>query len=332
MTRQTYRKIIVTPELIEKLNPDNQKMVARFLKEKAIRTSQATIKNYRSCANIFFVWNFLYNDNKHFTEIKKLEFSDFFSFTTDELKWGSARNNGMRSFLSSLSIFIEKFLDSDYPNFRNIVLKTIESVPKEFRREKTILSDEQVEGLLKHLSETDTQKACWVALAIYSGSRFAEILRFTTDLLDENNTAFGDLFLETKVKIKTKGRGKEGKMLFKYILKDKFLPYYLKWIDERKIILEKNNLSHNNLFIKESNGKPATDGTIRSWIKGIESYLGVDFYPHCLRHFLVTELSKKKIPIMLIKDLIGWSSIEMVGLYDDTTSKDKVWSELDNLK
>jgi len=35
---------------------------------------------------------------------------------------------------------------------------------------------------------------------------------------------------------------------------------------------------------------------------------------------------------MLIKDLVGWSGLEMVNLYNDLTSKDKEWSELDNLK
>ena len=194
------------------------------------------------------------------------------------------------------------------------------------------MTDAQVEDLLKHLFETDKQKACWVALAVYSGSRFAELLRFTTSIIDENNTAFGDLFLETKVKIKTKGRGREGKMLFKYILRDKFLPYYKGWLEEREKIMTKNNKNHLNIFIKENNGEPATEGTIRSWVEGIDIYLGGSFYPHCLRHFLVTELSKKNIPPMLIKDLFGWTSLEMVNIYDDTTSKDKVWTELDNLK
>jgi site-specific recombinase XerD len=332
MTRQTYRKVIVTQELLEKINPINKKLVDRFLKEKATRTSPNTIKNYRSCANIFFVWNLIHNDNKSFVEIRKLEFSDFFSYTVEELKWGSARNNGARSFLSSMSAFIEKFLDSEYPNFKNIVLKTIESVPREARREKTILTDEQVENLLKYLSEKDSQKALWVALAVYSGSRFAELLRFTTENIDINNLAFGDLFLETKVKIKTKGRGREGKMLFKYILREKFLPYYEAWLAEREKIMVKNNKSHTQIFIKESDGEPASEATVRSWVKTIETYLGISFYPHCLRHFLVTELAKKKIPTILIKDLFGWSSLEMVNIYDDSTSKDKVWSELENLR
>lgn len=331
MPRKTYLKKIVTPELIERINPENKKLTVMFLKDKGTRSSQTTLKNYTSDANIFFVWNLLYNDNKSFPTIRKIEFSNFFSFSTSDLQWGSARNNRLRSFLSSLSTFIEKFLDSEYPQFRNIVLKTIESVPKEMRREKTILSTAQVESLLEWLSNKDSQMACWLALAVYSGSRFSELLRFTTDIIDENHTAFGDLFLETTKQIKTKGRGRAGKLLFKYILKEKFLPYYKKWITERDLKMKEKGLEHTSLFIK-SDGSPATEGTVRSWVATMESFLQTNVYPHAFRHYLVTEFSRKNIPPMLIKDLVGWTSLEMVSLYDDTSSKDKSWAELDNLK
>jgi integrase len=210
-------------------------------------------------------------------------------------------------------------------------LKTIESAPKEPRREKTILTDEQVNKLLTHLSETDSQQACWLALAIYSGSRFAELLRFTTDVLDENHTAFGDLFMETTRKLKTKGRGKDGKQLYKYILKEKFLPYYRNWLSEREQILKKAEKESLSLFIRDD-GEPASEGTARSWVARMEKYLGINLYPHSFRHYLTTELSKKNIPPALIKDLFGWSDLSMVTLYDDTSSKDKEWKELDNLK
>lgn len=238
--------------------------------------------------------------------------------------------NRMRSFLSSLSQFIEKFLDDEYPTFRNIILKTIESSPKEAAREKTILSDEQVEKLLKFLSEEDAQKACWLALAAYSGSRFSELLRFTTDILDENHMAFGDLFLETTKPIQTKGRGKSGKLLHKYILKDKFIPYYRAWLEKRYKIMEENGQVHTSLFIKED-GTPATEGTVRSWINLMERYLGVNLYPHALRHFLCTELTRKKIPQAFIQFLFGWSSAEMYNIYNDLTVKDMEWS-LDSLR
>lgn len=331
MGRKTYRKIITSPELISQINIDNSGLAEKFLKEKMTRSSPTTIKSYRCDLNLFFVWNLLNNANKFFIDIKKLEFANFFSYATDELQWGSSRANRLRSTLSSFSIFIEKFFDSEYPTFRNVILKTIESVPKNERREKTILSNEQVESLLEHFKKTDSQIACWLALAAFSGSRFSEILRFDITLIDEKRIAFGDLFLETTRQIKTKGRGKSGKMLYKYILKERFWPYYAKWIEDRKIILESKKQFHNMLFIK-MDGTPANDGTVRGWITKIEEFSGVPTYPHAFRHFLVTEFSKKNIPPQLIQALVGWDSLSMVTLYNDTSARDTVWKELENLR
>lgn len=331
MPRKTYRRVIVTAELLSQVNPDNKKLVERFLKEKSNNSSQVTVKNYMSDANIFFVYNLLYNNNKIFTDIKKLEFIDFFSFCLNELRWSSSRANRMRSFLSSLSQYIERVLDEEYPAFRNLVLKAVQSIPKEIRREKTILTDEQIQELLNYLSEKDSQQALWLALATYSGSRFSEILRFTTELINPDNSVFEGLFLETTKEIKTKGRGRSGKMIYKYILRDKFLPYYYKWIEEREKILKEKNKEHNMLFIK-SDGSPATEGTIRSWISTMERHLNVPFYAHSLRHFLCTELTRKKIPQQFIQFLFGWSSAEMYNIYNDLTAKDMSWSGLENLK
>jgi integrase len=331
MTRKTFRNKITSDELTKQINPENITLVKRFLKEKSTRTSDKTIIVYESNMNMFLTWNLLHNENKFFTDIKKIEFADFFSFAVDELKVGSSKLNNMRSTLSSLSAFIEKFFDEVYPNFRNVILKTVDSSPKEIRREKTILTDEQIEDLLTHLQGRNKQQACWLALAVTSGARFTELLNFEVDLIDENRTAFGDLFLETTREIKTKGRGKAGKLLYKYILRDKFLPYYHEWIEERKIILEKKNISHNFLFIKQD-GSPATAPTIRKWVQSFEKYLKVPFYTHALRHFLTTLLSKKNIPHILIKEIFGWSDLSMVVLYDDTTAKDRVYKELENFK
>lgn len=331
MGRKTYRKILVTEDSLNKINEKNIFLRDRFLREKGSRSSPKTIQNYMGHLNIFFTWNLIHNNNSFFCDIKKIEFAEYFTFAVEELKWGSFRYNGARSCLSSFSQFIEKFYDIEYPNFKNIILKSIESSPKEFRREKTILTDEQVQDLLNHLSEKDSQQAFWLALAVYSGSRFSEILRFTTDLIDPDNSVFEGLFLETVKEIKTKGRGRGGKMLHKYILKEKFLPYYYKWLEDRKTILNKNNLDHNYLFIK-NDGSPATDGTVRSWIASMDRYLGSPFYAHACRHFLCTELTRKKIPQAFIQFLFGWSSAEMYSIYNDLTAKDMEWSGLENLK
>lgn len=331
MPRKTFTLKITSDELTKNINPINIKLMNQFLREKSVRTSPKTILVYRSNLIIFLTWNMENNDNKSFIEIKKLEFSEFFSFASEEMKLGSARLNNLRSTLSSLSLFIEKFYDTDYPLFRNVILKVVDSSPKEVRREKTILSEEQIESLLQYLKIKDKQQACWLALAITSGARLSELLNFETDLIDESRTAFGDLFLETTKPIKTKGRGKSGKLLYKYILRDKFLPYYKEWLLERQIIMGRNGTNHNSIFIK-ANGTPAIVPTTTAWVKGMEDFLKVPVYAHALRHYLVTLLSRKNIPHPLIKVLFGWESVEMVGIYDDSTPGSRNYPELENLR
>lgn len=332
MARKTFRKIITTEENTENINPKNKKMIERFLKEKNTRLSDLTIKNYASDLNIFFTWNLLNNENKFFIDIKKIELSDFFNFTITELKWSPARFVRMKSCLSSLSDFIERFFDEDYPTFRNVINKAIESMPKTAVREKTILEESQVNSLLHHLTEKGKyQEACWLSLAISSGSRFSELLRFTTDAIDENNIAFDGIFLETTKKIKTKGRGKLGKSINKYIIKDLFLPYYNKWLEKRTIIMEENNKNHTAIFVK-NNGDPLTEYSVRTWISYFEEFLNIDFYPHSVRHYTTTFLTKIGLPAQLIVEIFGWESSAMYDIYNDLEAKDMEWKELKGLK
>jgi len=331
MPRKTFSKRITNQALTEKILPTNIDLMEQFLKDKSIRTSDKTIGVYRSNLTIFFTWNLQFNNNKRFTDIKKIEFSNFFFYAATELKLGSSRLNNLRSTLSSLSGFIEKFYSEEYPNFRNVILTVVESSPREERREKTVLKDDQIEDLLEHLKKTDSQQACWLALAICSGARFSELLYFEVDLIDENKTAFGDLFLETTRPIKTKGRGKSGKLIYKYILRDKFLPFFRVWLEERATIQAKTGNTNNRLFIKPD-GTPATDSVVRGWISDFENYLGVPFYAHACRHYLTTLLSRKNIPPNLIQAIMGWSSLQMVDIYNDQTIGEMNFPELENLR
>ncbi len=343
MARSTFKKVITSPELIEKINPVNKKLVRRFLKNFDTRRSDASTKVYTSNFNIFFCWNVIYNDNKSFLDIKKSEMMDFFDFTLTDLKWGSARYSNEWSSLNQLALFIENILDDDYPDYKNVV-KKIEKVPKNPVREKTILKDIQVENLLEHLA-TDLpngQEACLFALAIYSGARISELFRFDIDIVDENNVEYDGLFIETSKRIKTKGQGKTGELKHKYILKEPFLPHYNRWLKEREEIMKKNNQSHNKLFIKPD-GTPATVSTARSWIKKWEKYLvleepsnvdhkEVNIYMHCLRHYLCSKLTRIGLEAELIIDIFGWKSAEMYSIYNDNTSKDQKWKGLEKLK
>lgn len=332
--RETYRKVITSPELIEQINPKNVKLAERFLKNFATKRSPNSVVSYKSNLNIFFTWNLLYNDNKFFIDIRKIELADFFDYCVTELKWSPNRFAQCHSCLSSFSTWIENFYDDDYPMFRNLLPK-IEKPVKENVRKKTVLQKEDIDKLFEYFENNNmTQDACLLALAISCGARVSELARFTTDLIDENNVVFDGIFLETTKEIKTKGRGVNGKSLKKYILKDVFLPHYHKWLEVRKEIMEQNNQDHDYIFITKD-GKPASADRLRDWMSNWSDIVDQPCYPHNLRHYNITFLKSLELEDDFIVYITGWSESTghgMVSIYNDLTAKDRQWKNLDKLK
>lgn len=332
--RETYRKIITSPELTAQINPKNMQFVERFLKNFATKRSPKSVTVYRSNLIIFLTWNLLYNDNKLFMDIRKIEYADFFDFCVMELRWNANRFHQMHSSLSSFSAWIENYFDEDYPNFRNLLPK-IEKPVKENIREKTVLQKEDIDNLINYLDENNmAQEQCLLALAISCGARISELARFTIDLIDEENTVFDGLFLETTKEIVTKGRGVNGKMLKKYILKDMFLPYYKKWLEIRKEIMEETEQNHNFLFITKD-GLPASADRLRDWMSNLSDIVGKPLYMHSLRHYNVSMYKRIGLEDDLIVYLTGWAEgtgHSMIAIYDDAEAKDKTWKTLSKLK
>lgn len=329
--RPTYRKVITSPELIEQINPENKKIIDRFLKNFATKRSPKSVVSYRSNLNIFMCWNVLENSNAFFVNIKKLDLMDFFDYCITELKWSSNRYAQMHSCLSSFSTFIENYYDDRYPDFRNLLPK-IEKLPKEAVRKKSVFTTEELNALMDKLGEEcKIQQQCLLALMMSSGSRASELSRFTTDIIDENNTAFDSLFLETTDEIRVKGRGVNGKSLVRYILKDTFLPYYKKWLPIREQIMKENNRNHNYIFITKT-GEPAKVSTFRGWVDVWNDYVDKPFYIHSIRHYYTTTLLSIGLEQEFVQEIIGWTSADMVGIYNDMTAKDRKWKGLDKLK
>ena len=334
--RKTFRKVITSDELTTQINKDNIKLMERFLKNFATKRSPKSVIVYRSNLTIFLTWNLLENDNKLFTKIRKIEMLDFFDYALSELKWSPNRYHQMHSSLSSFSEWIENYLDDDekYKDFRNIV-KKIEKPSKEAVREKTVLLKEDVDKIFTVLEEESrTQEQCLLALAISCGARVSELAQFTTSLIDEENTIFDGLFLETTDKIRTKGAGTLGKRIKKYILKDIFLPYYHKWLIERDEMLKEANQDHDFLFITKD-GNPANADRLRDWIGTWGNIIDQPSYPHMYRHRNITAMRELGIEDDLIVYLTGWAEgtgHTMIAIYDDTEIKDKQWKSLDKLK
>lgn len=329
--RETFRKVITSPELIAQINPKNQQLVDRFLKNFATKRSPNSVISYRSNLNIFMCWNILWNDNTFFVELKKYELMDFFDFCVTELKWGSNRYAQMHSCLSSFSTWIENIYDEKYPEFRNLLPK-IEKLPKETVRKKSVFKKEELDKLMDWLGEQGkVNEQCLLALIMSSGSRASELLRFTTDMIDENHTAFEGLFLETTEDIRVKGRGVNGKYIPRYLIKDIFLPYYKQWLPVREQIMNETGKDHNFIFIRPD-GEPALISTIRSWMEKWDDVLDKHWYPHAGRHFWTTYLLSIGLEKELIQELQKWSSDALVDIYNDATAKDRKWKNLDKLK
>lgn len=334
--RKTFRKVITSDELIASINPENVKLMNRFLKNFATKRSPKSVVVYQSNLNMFFCWCVENLENRPFTKLKRLDFLDFFDYALVELKWSPARFAQMASCLSSFSDWIETYYGDveGYENFRNLV-KKIEKPAKEAVREKTVLMEEDMDKLFDALKESGRmQEQCLLALAISCGARVSELARFTTDIIDENNTVFDGLFLKTTNKIVSKGRGTGGKLIYKYILKDMFLPYYKEWLPIREQIMKETGQDHNYLFITKD-GKPANADRLRDWIGTWSDIVGQPMFPHALRHYNVSMYKRLNLDDNLIVYLTGWAEgtgHTMISIYNDNDIADEDFDCLNNLK
>lgn len=323
MGRQTvYNARIASDEKYEPVNPQNKALVREFESyNKSSNKAPNTIYQYTRQLRLFFCWNYENNNDKFFVDLKKRDFINFFNYLTETLKSSTGRVASFKGVLSSLSAYIENILDDEYPDFKNIV-KTLQPIPRAPSREKTILDDEIVEKILTQLVvEKKYQLACFLALLASSGMRRSEILEVTLESFTTKQKITMGCMYETN-KIRTKGRGKEGKVISRLVFKETFDPYLHLWLKER----EEKGINVPTLFVRYKNGQylPAVKGTINSFVGRINEYTPAAFYPHCMRHYFVTSLKKKGYPDDIIQKLVRWSSVNMVGIYNDLGEEEEL--------
>lgn len=321
MGRKTKQNKLTTPELIAQINPKNIRLMNDFLDYlRSVGKAESTVKAYTSDLYIFFVWALQNADNKYFPEISKRDIVSYQNWLLRENENSAARVRRLKATLSSLSNYIEAILDDELPNFRAIVRK-IENPVNEPAREKTVLTEEQADELLTYLVEHEKyDKACCFALARYSGRRKSELVRFKVEYFTDENIIYGSLY-KTPEKIRTKGRGVNGKMLTCYVLAKPFKQYLDLWMKQR----EEQGIESEWLFPdKDDPTQPLPISTLNSWAETFSNILEVDFYWHAMRHFFTTALSKANLPDSVIKTIIGWDSLEMVGLYKDIDDDEEI--------
>ena len=327
MARKTKMNVITDAETLALINPENKRLVEDYIDYlRSIQRSESTIGVYRNDLDIAFTYSYKHLNNKFFVEWTKRDVVSFQNWLVRDNGNSPARVRRLKATLSSLSNYIESVLDDEYPNFRNIIHK-IESPANEPVREKTVLSDEKVESLLNILTENGQyQKACMVALAMYSGRRKSELVRFKVEFFkDENLICDGSLY-KTNEKIKTKGKG-NGKFIHCFVLAKKFKPYFDRWMQYRT----ENNIESEWLFPNPVNySEQMNVATLNSWTRSFSKILNEDFYWHCLRHAHVTSLVRAGIPDDVIQELIGWSSADMCRIYTDLEAEERFGSFFKN--
>lgn len=313
MARKTKRNSITDSESLAAINPENARLISDFIEYlHSTQKSETTIAVYLNDLQIAMVWCLKHNNNKFFVKWTKRDIISFQNWLVNENENSPARVRRIKATLSSMSNYIEAVCDDEYPDFRNIIHK-VESPVAQPVREKTVLNDEQLNELLKKLSgDGEHEKACMLALAMCSGRRKSELVRFKVNYFDDKNIMYGSLY-KTPEMVKTKGRGK-GKFLYCYTLAKKFKPYFEAWMNQRK----ENGIESEWLFPLKSDSRQHMNAqTLNSWAQTFTRLLGVDFYWHSLRHFFTTDLVRSGLPDGVIQDIIGWSSADMLRLYTD---------------
>lgn len=328
MARSTvYNDGLVTEEKWERVSKKNKDLLKDFLDYcKASNKSPATRYQYEQQLKIFLCYLCDNCDNKFFVDLKKRDLIKFSLWLQSELKVSGSRISTLRSCISSLSSYIEKVLDDEYPTFRNIS-SVIEISNREPVRDKTIMSQEEMQACLDELvKQKKYQIACYFALLVSSGMRKSEAIQMKTSFFEEKNKVLGGMFYLTPF-IRTKGKGEQGKQLQKYVAVKLFQPYLELWLEERK----EKGIQNEYLFVTYQDGNyvPAGVSTVNSWAVKIGKITNLDYYNHSSRHFFTTYMKENGFSDTDIQSLVGWASLDMVRRYDDHTNEQQLEQALD---
>lgn len=319
--RSTVYNEITSKEKLAQVNEENKQLANDFCEYlESIDRSPGTIKQYKANLNIFWCWNLEHNHNKFFVDLSKREIAKFQNHALNEWGWSPRRVRTVKATLSSLSNYIENILDDEYVGYHPIV-KKIESPVNEPVRAKTVFRVSEIQMVLNRLVEKHKyEKACFLALALYSGRRKAELARFKVEYFNDDNLICNGALYKTPEKMVTKGRGKRGKLLDVYVIAKPFKPYLDLWMKDR----ENRGIESKWLFPKRGDGETTDEhvetSTIDSWSKTISKMLIKPFYPHALRHTFTTNLLEQNLPESIVQTILGWSSADMLRIYDDRSS------------
>lgn len=323
MSRSTVYNANLTLDY-DKVSEKNKRLVQDFIRYmNSLDRSPATLNQYEEWLKVFFCWNYKENEDKFFINLKKRDFVYYFGWCRN-LGMSPNRIASLKSVLSSLSSEIELLYEDEYPNFHNQI-RGLEAIKISTVRPKTIINDEDMVNILQKLVEAEEyQTACYLALACASGSRKAELLQMKPEFFTEDSEVF-DGYMYCTPQVRSKGSGKRGKLIRKYVIKEIFKPFFDLWMKQREELGIKNEY----LFVTKKDGKytKATVSTANSFAAKISKMFDIEYYSHSSRHFFCTYLKNLDLPNEAVIQVVGWSENSgdsMIAIYDDTDKNAKI--------
>lgn len=311
MGRKTVVNKLTSPELLAQVNPENIQLKKDFLDYlRSIQRSEGTIRGYENDLDIVFTYMLEHCNNKSFVKLTKREIVSLQNWLLGNNGNSPARVRRIKAAMSSLSNYIENILDDEYEGYRPIVRK-IENPANVPAREKSVFTTDEIETVLQQLVRDGRyQIACALALAMYSGRRKAEIVRFKINYFLPENVIY-DYFYVTPEKILTKGN----KLIDCYTIKSGFDPYLNLWLEQRKQL----GIQSEWLFVTNIDNEwvQASVETLNSWAKIIGRYCDKPFYFHAMRHLFVSNLVRDGMSDNMIVEVVGWANATMIPIYND---------------
>lgn len=308
----TYNRIY-TPEVYDKVNPENKEICSDFLTEcKAQKKSEGTIKQYANDLRILCCYVYRYVNNKSFLDLTKRDFRNFVLHCTDEYGMSSARVNRLLSAIHSLFSFCEDD-DELYEDYDRNASAKVKGLPKQQIREMVFIPNDILQQLYdKFMEEKRFRDATLLAILYESGCRKNEIIQVRRDSITDDGHSTNQVIGK---------RGKKFKCIYFSHTKEAFKEY------------EKTRTDKSEYLFSNLNGEPVSSLTlynwVKNWVKDLEelseedySGLNVHSFRHCFiqncsdgTHWICDEFGTGAIPIEKIKILAHHENVSTTDSY-----------------
>lgn len=310
--KRSKRIIIGGEEITKQINPDNIKLLQRYLRDMEMRElSPKSIYSYKCDILAWFRYLVEEQFNPSVVDLSEDDIEEFIYFCKKE----GNNTERIKRRMASISAFY-KFLRRK---------KVIKENPMEFiaRPKKglpvvtqTFLTQEQYELMKEKLyAQDDLQLLTYGMFSISTMARVTAVSSVRWEQIDFNERTVDDV-LE-----------KEGKIVTLYF-SDEVKELLLKLKKQR----EKDGIDSKYVFITKYNGtyNQAQSTTLRDWTRKIGEMIDIPtLHPHDFRHSGSQLLSLNGMPIEKISELLNHSGLDVTKNHYLRQDKKKIQAEKD---